>query len=179
MADPLQLRTLLGCSLLSILLLGCNSGTQETAGPGDGVSIDDVEDLIDGSHQHAETFAEAVHEVERMVQQIEAGFADNDLEAADGPMHEIDHVLEEVVDLATKESLPQEAIAAIGAAVEQIFEGLDKVHDTIHGGEGPDYPEVKQQVDEGLEVLKRYLSDETGESTGDAEATPLADPSAG
>jgi predicted RNase H-like HicB family nuclease len=143
------------CSVaLTVLAVGCGKNAPDDQRPP--VSIDELEGTHSG-HAHAETYAEAVAELEEMNKTIAAAFAANDIDSADEPIHEVGHVLDEVVTLAKKETLPEDAIAAISGAVEKLFDAFGRVDEKIHGGEGATYGEVQSDIDAGFEVLRQYL----------------------
>jgi len=139
---------------ITILAIGCGKNTSDDQRPP--VSIDELETAHEG-HAHAETYAEAVAELEEMNKTISAAFAANDIDSADEPIHEVGHVLDEVVTLAKKETMPEEAVAAISAAVEKLFDAFGRVDEKIHGGEGATYGEVQADIDAGFEVLRQHL----------------------
>ncbi len=143
---------------LSLALVGCGAKTTDdtTTAPGQPpVSIDQLEHDLD-HHAHAETYAEAVAELDEMRSEISQAFAAGDIEAADGPIHEVGHVLEDVVELARKEGLSAEAVAEIDAAVETLFDAFGRVDDKIHGREGVTYDEVEAEIDAAFATLRKH-----------------------
>jgi hypothetical protein len=92
-----------------------------------------------------------------MREAIEKAFAANDPQAADEPIHEIGHVLEELSGMAKKAELGVEAETAIDTAVEKLFDALAPVDEKLHGKEGKDYSEVKAEIDAAFEVLRKYV----------------------
>jgi hypothetical protein len=139
---------------LPLAMIGCNRTAEDANRPP--VSIDELESDHAG-HAHAETYAEAVAELDTMRSQISAAFAASDMEAADGPIHEVGHVLEEVVELAQKQGLDADAVAEINAAVEKLFDAFGRVDDKIHGGEGAEYSEVEADVDAAFATLRKHV----------------------
>jgi hypothetical protein len=147
-------------AVLSVAMIGCGpKRVDEATGTGGRppMSIDDLERDTD-HHEHAETYNAAVVELDAMRQQISDAFAAGDIEAADGPIHEVGHVLEDVVDLARKENFSAEAIAEINSAVESLFDAFGRVDERIHGGEGATYDEVQSQIDTAFETLRRHAT---------------------
>jgi hypothetical protein len=142
---------------LAVSAPGCDSGSkpQESAPP---VSIDAAEAVgTEAAHSHAETYPEAVAELDGMREAIEKAFAANDPQAADEPIHEIGHVLEELSGMAKQAKLGVEAETAIDTAVEKLFDALAPVDEKLHGKEGKDYSEVKAEIDAAFEVLRKYV----------------------
>jgi len=129
-------------------------GDEQGHGHGHGHSHDGDE----GEHSHeGETYATAVQELTELNDKIRDLFAKEDTEAADKPLHEFGHVLEEIVPLAEKAELAGDDLAAIKKAVEQLFEDVGKVDSKIHGGEGVTYAEVEKQVGEAIATLTKYV----------------------
>lgn len=146
-------------AMLSLTLIGCGDRTADDATTRDDappVAIGDLEQDMD-HHEHPETYAEAVAELDAMRTQISQAFAANDIEAADGPIHEVGHVLEDVVELAREEAFSDEAVAEINAAVETLFDAFGRVDEKIHGGEGATYDEVQPEIDSAFETLQQHL----------------------
>jgi len=141
---------------LPVAMIGCNRTAEDANRPP--VSIDELEgDHAD--HAHAETYAEAVAELDAMRGQISQAFAAGDIDAADEPIHEVGHMLEDVVELAQKQGLEADALAEVGAAVDKLLDAFGRVDDKIHGGEGADYSEVEADVDAAFETLRKHLPD--------------------
>jgi hypothetical protein len=135
--------------------VGCGKSDMNSERPP--VSIDELESDSPSGHKHAETYPEAVAELEEMNKTIASAFANNDVDAAHDPLHEVGHVLDELPGLAKKQELGDEAVAAISAAVETLFDAFGKVDEKFHGGEGATYDEVKAKVDSSMDVLRKYL----------------------
>lgn len=143
--------------LLAVCLIGCGRRADDVVvDDRPPVSVDDLEHA-DHAHVHVDTYAEAVTEIERMNNEISTAFAANDLDAADGPIHEIGDVLEETVALARKENFSEEAVNEIKAAVDTLMDAFTRVDDTIHGREGATYEEVKDEVEPALETLRGHV----------------------
>ncbi|MDX1926995.1 MAG: hypothetical protein SFV81_10775 [Pirellulaceae bacterium] len=104
-------------------------------------------------HEHAETLADAVKELEGMCATIKAAFAKDDAEAAHGPMHDIGHVLEEIPDLAAKSTLDDAGKAEVKKAAETLFEAFSAVDESMHGSGGKKYSDVSESIDAALKVI--------------------------
>jgi len=148
----------LGAAVLSVSLVGCGgSGSNEKSGEDrPPISIDELEGAH-SAHHHAETYPEAVAELEAMNKTIADAFTKGDISAADEPIHEVGHVLEELVAMAKKESMDEAAVAAIAAAVESLFDAFAQVDEKIHGGEGATYDQVQADIEAGFKVLNQYV----------------------
>lgn len=143
-------------AVLSVSLIGCAPATKTDAPP---VSIEDAEASTGGEapHAHAETYPEAVAELDGMRATIETAFAANDIKSADEPIHEVGHVLEGLVDLAKKAELGDEAVTAIEGAVEKLLDSFTVVDEKIHGREGKEYSDVQAEIDAAFAVLRQYV----------------------
>jgi len=108
------------------------------------------------SHDHASaaTLSEAVQEVVALNEQIREGLAEGDTAKADGPVHKIGHVLEEVEQLAGKASLDDTQKQDVKLAIEKLFDAFGKIDEKLHGGKGADYQDVAPQIDEAIQKLK-------------------------
>ncbi len=158
MPRPIFFACLALIATLPLAMIGCNRTADNTAGDANRppVSIDELEG-DHAAHAHAETYAEAVAELDAMRSQISQAFAAGDIEGADEPIHEVGHVLEEVVALATKQGLGADAVAEIGAAVDTLFDAFGRVDEKIHGGEGAEYSEVEADVDAAFATLRKHV----------------------
>ncbi|TVP98131.1 MAG: hypothetical protein EA381_13155 [Planctomycetaceae bacterium] len=136
-------------------LIGCGGGTQPT-GDAPPVTIDELEQH-QADHVHAETYAEGVAELDEMRGLVAKAFADGDVDAAHDPLHEVGHVLDELVRLAKKDGVSEEGLTAIESAVETLMEAFGAVDDQFHDKEGKDYPEVQAEVEAAMEQLRMYL----------------------
>jgi hypothetical protein len=104
-------------------------------------------------HEHAETLADAVKELEGICATIKAAFAKDDAEAAHGPMHDIGHVLEEIPDLAAKSTLDDAGKAEVKKAAETLYEAFSAVDESMHGSGGKKYSDVAESIDAALKVI--------------------------
>lgn len=138
---------------LPLALIGCNRTTDDANRPP--VSIDELES--EHAHPHAETYAEAVAELDAMRSQISEASAAGDIEEAHDPLHEIGHTLEHVVELATKQGLEADAVAEIGAAVDTLLDAFGRVDAKLHDEEGAEYSEVEADVDAAFATLRKHV----------------------
>jgi hypothetical protein len=137
---------------LSVVALGLTIfGCEPAAKPNAGTSTTAADQ--EHKHEHAETLADAVKELEGICESIKAAFAKDDAEAAHGPMHDIGHVLEEIPDLAAKSTLDDAGKAEVKKAAESLFEAFNAVDEGMHGGTGKKYSEVSEAIDAALKVI--------------------------
>lgn len=146
-----------GLACFALCLVGC-VGEEETSLP---VMADDHghDDHDHGEHQHAETPGEAFHELEELYATISKGFADNDEDAAHGPLHEIGHVLEELNELVGKSEVDEATKTAVAEQVETLMDAYGAVDASMHGKEGSEYSEVSEKIDGAIKALESALGD--------------------
>lgn len=123
-----------------------------------------------GHEDHPETYAEAVDQLESIDKTIRDAFAADDADTAHGPLHDIGHLLEEVTELAQKETMSEEQRADVQQAVESLFDLYGAVDATMHGGEGKSYDEVKDDIDAALATLKSAVTAPSTDESSDAES---------
>lgn len=146
-----------GLACFALCLVGC-TGEDESKLPvmADG---DHDHDHGHGEHEHAETVGEAFHELSELHETIKAAFADDDTEAAHGPLHDVGHILLEMGELADKSELAAEAKTAVGDQVEILMDAYDSVDKVMHGKEGSEYSEVSEKIDSAMTALKAALGE--------------------
>ncbi len=151
----------------TLTFVGCGKSDMNSERPP--ISIDELDSDGHAGHKHAETYPEAVAELEEMNKTIASAFANNDVDAAHDPLHEVGHVLDILPGLAKKQGLDGKAVSAISSAVETLFDAFGRVDEKFHGGEGATYDEVKADVDSSMEVLRKHLPAQEAEAP-EAEA---------
>ncbi|QDT38529.1 hypothetical protein [Stratiformator vulcanicus] len=149
-----------------LLMLGCTNGTptaDTTAQQGGGHDEHghDHDHGHDHGHadEHPETFAGAVEQLTEMRDTVKAALAENDLKKADGPVHAVGHVLEDLVSLAKKAGLSEEQQATVETAQETLFESYGALDQTIHGKEsGKTWDDVGSDIDSVISSLQNLAS---------------------
>jgi hypothetical protein len=101
--------------------------------------------------------AEGLAQLEKLCADVKAHLAAGDHEKADGPVHMVGHLLEELGELVAKEKPAAEAEAK--QALEAIFESFDKLDTVIHGADEEarkklDYAEHAPAIEAALAKLK-------------------------
>lgn len=106
-------------------------------------------------HQHPESLAEAVTELKALVEKVRTALAAGDKDKADGPVHAVGHLLEDMQGLVGKAKLPAEREAAVKQALEQIFDAFDTLDTAIHGDgkEAVEFAPVEETITKALGVL--------------------------
>ena len=139
--------TKLSMLVITLTIIGCEPAAKPKPGAGADTSSGGPE------HVHAETFAEAVKELESICATIKAAFAKDDAEAAHDPLHEVGHVLEEIPDLVAKSALDEAGKAEALSAKKSLYESFDAVDQGMHGSGGKKYSEVAETIDAALKIL--------------------------
>jgi hypothetical protein len=121
-------------------------------------------------HAHAETLAEAVTELDELHGAISKAFSANTPDDAHDPLHDTGDVLNEVVELAKTEKLPEDRLAAIETSVKALLDGYGELDKTMHGGEGKTWEEVSGPINESLKNLKAAISGEAAPAPAEASA---------
>jgi hypothetical protein len=84
-------------------------------------------------HAHPTTLAAAVTELRELVGKVKEALAAGDRDKADGPVHAVGHLLEDMEGLVAKAKLPAEREAAVKTALGEIFAAFDALDTAIHG----------------------------------------------
>jgi hypothetical protein len=156
----------------SLLILGCNppgpapppaSQAREQTDHGDDHDADHDKMGEPGHHhhehgdhddEHHESYADAVAELDQLRGEVKDALAAGDLKKADGPVHEIGHILEELPELAAKET-ELATDDTIKPAVDDLFECFNDIDLKLHDdGAGKTYDEVADRIDAAIATLR-------------------------
>ncbi|MEW4528309.1 hypothetical protein [Maioricimonas sp. JC845] len=168
MKHPLLAAVLL---TFGLLLNGC--GGQAPSPETEASNSTDAHDDHDHDHDHdhghdheqPETFDAAVAELAELRDKIESALAEDDLKKADGPVHEVGHVLEGLGSLAEKAGLSEEQQATVKDAQKKLFSAFGGLDETIHGKEsGKTWDQVSSDINEAIASLQALAA--PGESEG-------------
>ncbi len=110
-----------------------------------------------GDHEEPKTVAAGLAQLEKLCADVKAHLAAGDHEKADGPVHMVGHLLEDLGELVAKEKPAVEAEAK--QALEAVFESFDKLDTVIHGADEEarkklDYAEHAPAIEAALAKLK-------------------------
>lgn len=100
------------------------------------------------------TFVEAVTQISSLNQKIKIALAEDDIKTADGPVHQLGHILEDVNEMAQEEGLAEGDIEEIKAAVETLFKTFGEVDERIHTGSGKRYSDVETEISQAIKTLE-------------------------
>lgn len=123
---------------------------------------EDDDDDHDHGHEHAdhdepETVAGGIAQLEKLCAEAKAHLTSGDHDKADGPVHAVGHLLEDLGELIGKEKPAAEAEAR--TALDAIFECFDKVDSAIHAADEEarkklDYAEHAPAIEAAIAKLK-------------------------
>ena len=129
-------------------------------GQGPGHDGDDDHDHDHDDHEEPETVAEGIAQLEKLCADVKAHLAAGAHEKADGPVHMVGHLIEDLGELVAKEKPAAEAEAK--KALDAIFECFDKVDTAIHAADEEarkklDYAEHAPAIEAALAKLKELI----------------------
>jgi hypothetical protein len=148
--------------LVGVALIGC--GGSETTASSSSVDQQDHEARVDDhEHAHPESFAGAVTKVEELLADIKTSMAAGDLAKADGPVHEVGHLLEKLLELASTESLSEADQQQVERAVDSLMDSFAALDERVHGGEskGKSYDEVAAPIEAALSEVRSIGKEST------------------
>ena len=141
------------------LLIGCApAAPPATPSPRPAAAAHDHDhDHDHADHDEPETVAAGLAQLKKLCAEVKAHLAAGDHEKADGPVHMVGHLLEELGELVAKEKPAAEAEAK--QALETIFESFDKLDTVIHGADEEarkklDYAEHAPAIEAALAKLE-------------------------
>ncbi len=160
----------------SVLILGCNPpgpapppASQAGEQPGhdddhDGDHDHDHDKMGEHGHhhhehgdhdeEHHESYADAVAELDQLRGEVKEALAAGDLKKADGPVHEIGHILEELPELAAKDTRLA-TDDTIKPAIDDLFDCFNDIDLKLHDdGAGKTYDEVADRIDAAIATLR-------------------------
>jgi hypothetical protein len=146
----------------SISLVGCG-GAQTTAPNSPADRHDHDHKTHADGHAHPESFAAAVTEVEQCRAEIKTAFASDDLAKADGPLHEIGHLLKKLPELAAKEPLSETDQQQVKQAVDSLMDSFAELDERVHSGgrAGKSYDDVANDIDKAIAKVNAIKLQET------------------
>jgi len=115
----------------------------------------------DHGHAHAapESLSAAVSTLAGLRDKIDAALSEADLETADGPVHEVGHILESLPALADKAAVNAEQSETVKQAQAALFEAFGALDKTIHGkSSGKSWDDVKETVNSAIADLQNVTS---------------------
>ena len=112
----------------------------------------------ESEHPHADNFDDAVAELAEMQENIKEGFAEDKAEEAEGSLHDVVHVLENLEKFIGESDMDDEVKTSLGEAIESLYSSYGAVDDKLHGIEGKDYDEVSEQIEAAIKTLQDQVT---------------------
>jgi hypothetical protein len=182
---------LLGCLLA--LTVGCGGGSGKTASPAVGQGSADHDHAGDhdhdhdhahdhdhdhagehgDEHRHPTTLAGGLSELEAVIAKVKASLTDGDASGADGHVHAVGHLLEDLGGIAA--TLDEEVREKVAGSVDELMDAFTELDEKIHDGGKPVFDDIAERVEKALAGLRSHVAElgaaVEGESASrDAEA---------
>jgi hypothetical protein len=167
---PITCLPLLAIAL--VLCLGCNASKSDAdKADSKAAAHDDHDDHeheghehehAEHGHHHAETYAEAVEELEGLRDTLRDSLKAGDREKGDAAVHEIGHVLDNLEGLAKRAELSAEKQVDVKKDVEALFVHFDKIDEAFHASDDQEVPydEHAEDIDAAIERLHGHTHTE-------------------
>ena len=112
-----------------------------------------------GDHAAHDTLAGAVAELEKISTSVKEELGKKNLEEADGHVHMVGHLVDDMHRLVDSGKLSDDAKAAAKKALDEIFDCFDKLDTALHSSDenvrqAIDYLEHEPQIQAGIGKLK-------------------------
>lgn len=178
MGLPSAAGIVLGCSVI-----GCAPASAPPRTPQATVHDHDHHDHHDDHAHHGhghdegrerpETLAGALAELEKVCADVKAALAKKDLDEADGHVHMVGHLLDDMHSLVGSSGLADEAASAAKKALDQVFDCFDSMDTALHSSnedvrKAIDYLEHEPKIEAAIGELKKTVEAAT-KSAGGAE----------
>lgn len=116
-------------------------------------------DTEDAAHDHAEDFPQnfsgAVGALDKMYQAIDTAVSAGKPEDAHHELHEVDHVLQHLIEFAQDAGISGDGLTAAKASVQTLVDGFGKLDAALHSGEEPDSEGLPESMPAAMEQLKQ------------------------
>lgn len=149
-----------GLAFLVALPLAGGCGSRTAAPPAPRAAHGHGHDHGHADHDHPETLAEGVAELKTAAADVKAHLAAGKADEADGVVHGIGHLIEDLQGLLPKEKLSAEGKTAAAKALDEIFTAFDELDTALHApkGKGDSPAEVharlSQRIEEAIAALE-------------------------
>ncbi|TWT81630.1 hypothetical protein CA13_30830 [Planctomycetes bacterium CA13] len=122
-----------------------------------GLSTDDLVSLDESIHP--DNLKDAVAVLQTMHETIRDGFANDDVDAAHGPLHEVGHLLEMIESTLESASLSDTQQASAKEAVKSLFDEFGSIDGNLHDDKPADYDAYAEKIDAAMKKLLEVSSD--------------------
>lgn len=149
------------CFLVAVCLIGfvgCQDSGKTVVAKSDANTSQHDDPDADGDHKHAENYDDAVAELVEMQTKIKDNIGNGNTEAAEGPLHDVVHVLEIIGNFVQNSDLDDEAKKSCTDAIENLYGSFNAIDDKLHGDEGKDYDEVSEQIETSIKTLQEQVT---------------------
>lgn len=117
----------------------------------------------DGHGVKADTLADGVKELGKVIAAAKRALAERDFDEADGHVHMVGHLVDDLHRLVAGAKLPVDAEAAAKKALDDVFASFDALDTTLHAADEAvrtdiDYAEHEPQIAAALNTLTGLAS---------------------
>lgn len=117
----------------------------------------------DHDHESHETLAGALGELEKTCANVKTALAGKDLDEADGHVHMVGHLIDDMHSLIGSAALPDEVKATAKKALDEVFECFDAMDTVLHSSNEDvrnaiDYVEHEPTIVAALAQLKKAVA---------------------
>lgn len=117
----------------------------------------------DHDHESHETLAGALGELEKTCANVKAALAGKDLDEADGHVHMVGHLIDDMHSLIGSAALPDEVKTAAKKALDEVFDCFDAMDTVLHSSneevrKAIDYVEHEPTIVAALAELKKAVA---------------------
>lgn len=112
----------------------------------------------DDDHSKPETIEAALAELGKVVESVKKSLAAKDLDEADGHVHMVGHLVDDLHGLVKAAKLPAETEAAAKKALDELYECFDDLDTKLHSADEDvkkaiDYAEHEPRVEAAIKAL--------------------------
>lgn len=149
----------LSCASMGLVVGGCGQSAPAPASRPWAASHDHDHDHDHDEHGgKAETFADGVKELSKVIAAAKQALAEKDFDEADGHVHMVGHLVDDLHRLVAGAKLPAEAEAAGKKALDEVFAAFDAMDSTLHAADEAvrneiDYAEHEPQIAKAMKSL--------------------------
>lgn len=108
--------------------------------------------------EEPESLAAGVEQLTSLRDTVAAGFAADDVDSIHDQLHSVGNLLECIESLAESSELSDDQKKAAGQAIESLFDAYGGVDAKLHGQEGNDYADVKEEINAAVDTLNELTA---------------------
>ena len=137
--------------VIGVCLVGCTPSQPNTKTPGSAVK----NEVHSHEHNAPSSLPEAVKQLNAHVETISKAFAGGTPNDAHDSLHDVEYVLESILDLA--KDLSDEKKTKIKKSLYELRECFAALDETMHGGQETPYSKVGETIKTALSSLKSAI----------------------